>query len=330
MNNLEYLKNEYKYLKETAKGNYVKVCYEDLIKAFKFDENTDNVHASYLIATVFKCINESINKNSFDKLIENSSELLSTFVDERIDDKEQIDINKQVIEIIALFYNITKEKDFKYFEVDLNKFIENFYRIMIFKPISPLMGTEDEWIPDDKSEPTIYINKRYSSVSATSNKGDNAKNSMTKIYSRDNGNTWYTEGTEDITFPYEVPLYPEKIYLENYVKDTRGPSIIVDSLLNKANVNNKFKGFAKYSEICLGFLPSTSEGNYTNNDEFKAKYSIILKTYVPENDNFELTDFCIIDESVTRNEAVIYFNKVLKDVLKDITVYDNVDLKELI
>ena len=29
MNNLEYLKNEYKYLKETAKGNYVKVCEKD-------------------------------------------------------------------------------------------------------------------------------------------------------------------------------------------------------------------------------------------------------------------------------------------------------------
>lgn len=85
-------------------------------------------------------------------------------------------------------------------------------RLLRFKPISALTGEDDEW--EDVSEyqegRTLYQNKRCPSVFKDDK---HAYFVEAKIFSDDNGETWYTckDSTIDIEFPFNVPLYPENV-----------------------------------------------------------------------------------------------------------------------
>lgn len=322
MANIAYMENEFKYLDmESDKKEYLKGCYADIIKLFKL-ENTDNITGAYRIGIVFSCINEF--KDDFDKLIEKSSEKLCKCVSDD-DDEEQRNENKITIEILAVIYKITKEEEFTKYSIDLDKFLEWLYRLLAFKPLTPLYGTDDEWIPDDPKNITCYLNKRFFAVTCDINK-ENPVDMGSKIYTNDNGNSWYSSNVgEPITFPYEVPTVVEKIYLENYVKDIYGPSIIVNSKFAK----EKKEGTPKYAEYCLGFLPSSSEGQYNSND-FKAKYALLLRVYDPMKDKIISYDIISITDTITRENAIKAFEELKSKVLEDNTeINGNPDLKEL-
>lgn len=84
-----------------------------------------------------------------------------------------------------------------------------FNRLANFKPLTPLTGEDDEW---EEVEPELYQNKRYSSVFKRGKDGK-AYNINGKVFSDDNGETWYYSKYSRIyiDFPYTVPESPEEV-----------------------------------------------------------------------------------------------------------------------
>lgn len=84
-----------------------------------------------------------------------------------------------------------------------------FHRLAMFKPVSPLTGEDDEW--NDIGDGTLQ-NKRYSAV--FKDKDGTAYNIEGKIFT-DDGEVWFTnkDSRVNITFPYVVPVEPERVYL---------------------------------------------------------------------------------------------------------------------
>ena len=96
-------------------------------------------------------------------------------------------------------------------------YVENaFHRLAMFKPLSPLTGKDDEW---NELKDGWFQNKRYSAV--FKDEDGIAYNSEGKVFTDDNGVTWYTckDSRVDITFPYVVPDKPEYVYKNKEVKD---------------------------------------------------------------------------------------------------------------
>lgn len=89
--------------------------------------------------------------------------------------------------------------------------VNTFSRLAMFKPLSPLTGEDDEW---NEVEPGLFQNKRYSSI--FKNKNGEAYNIDGKVFTDDNGKTWYTNRNSVVyvTFPYDVPDEPEYVYLD--------------------------------------------------------------------------------------------------------------------
>lgn len=89
--------------------------------------------------------------------------------------------------------------------------IRQFERLAMWKPLKPLTGEDDEW---SEIGDGCYQNKRYSAV--FKDKDGRAYTIEGKIFTRDGGETWFTnkDSFVDITFPYEVPDHPERVYLE--------------------------------------------------------------------------------------------------------------------
>lgn len=88
-------------------------------------------------------------------------------------------------------------------------------RLLRFKPISPLTGEDDEWYEAGSGS---LQNKRCSSVFK---RPDGTCHDIDAIIVSDNGGiTWFSSGRfrKEVTFPYEVPLHPEKVYIE-YTED---------------------------------------------------------------------------------------------------------------
>lgn len=91
-----------------------------------------------------------------------------------------------------------------------------FERLVMFKPLTPLTGEDDEWdlAPFRSKNEEVYQNNRYSSVFKNGKDGQ-AYNIDGKIFSNDGGKTWFlnSDSRVYITFPYTVPDKPEKVYL---------------------------------------------------------------------------------------------------------------------
>lgn len=126
-------------------------------------------------------------------------------------DKEDIEmqkaINKDILDIVKLF---SKQGHSGF---TANYSIEVLNRLLQYKPLSLLTGEEDEW---EKIQNEKFLqNKRYSSVFKDIDTGK-TYNIDGKIFSDDNGKIWYTtkDSKIDITFPYEVPNEPEKVYVK--------------------------------------------------------------------------------------------------------------------
>lgn len=94
--------------------------------------------------------------------------------------------------------------------------VNMFHRLAMFKPVSPLTGEDDEW---NKLEDGWFQNKRYSAV--FKDKDGTAYNSDGKLFSYDNGETWFSNKNSRvyISFPYVVPDKPEYVYLNK--KETK-------------------------------------------------------------------------------------------------------------
>ena len=86
-------------------------------------------------------------------------------------------------------------------------------RLLMFLPLTPLTGEDDEWVEIREKEmgrPSCFQNNRYSAVFKENGE---AYNIHGKLFSDNGGESWYSckESRVPITFPYSVPGKPEYI-----------------------------------------------------------------------------------------------------------------------
>ena len=95
-------------------------------------------------------------------------------------------------------------------------------RILRYKPISALSGADDEWVDCSQFGIDDMQNKRCPAVFKRPD--GTAYWVEGKIFSDDGGKSWYTSGYSrvDITFPFEVPLHSENIYVDPKTDATEG------------------------------------------------------------------------------------------------------------
>lgn len=120
-------------------------------------------------------------------------------------------MNKDILDIIKKF----SEQGHSGFSAEYA--INTLERLLKCKPLLPLTGEEDEWLPP-YSIKGHRQNKRCGSVFL---KADGTAEDIDAIIVSDNGGiTWYIGGDfrKKITFPYVPPTDPEKVYIE-YTED---------------------------------------------------------------------------------------------------------------
>lgn len=127
-------------------------------------------------------------------------------------------INKNVLDIVELFASQGHG------EISAGYVMSVLERLLRFKPLTPLTGEDDEWTEvSDKMGQGCFQNKRCSSVFKTTDEQGNTIEVYdidAIAYSDNGGFTWFASSRfrKNVTFPYEPPTHPEKIYIE-YTED---------------------------------------------------------------------------------------------------------------
>lgn len=87
-------------------------------------------------------------------------------------------------------------------------------------PLTPLTGEDNEWQliffdkdVEPKDDDVMYVNKRCSRIFKRRN--GTAFDTEAIVFSHD-GSTWYktADSKKDISFPYDVPVHPERVRVE--------------------------------------------------------------------------------------------------------------------
>lgn len=125
--------------------------------------------------------------------------------------KIQLAINKNIMDIIKMFSEQGHSGTTAGYTISMLS------RLLNYKPITSLTGEDDEWTKLDYNDRLAYQNKRCLSVFKDSQ--GRAYDTEAKVFSDDNGHTWYTssDSSEYITFPYDVPDNPQSVLLDNSV-----------------------------------------------------------------------------------------------------------------
>lgn len=127
-------------------------------------------------------------------------------------------INKNILDIVKLFASQGHSG------LSAGYAISVLERLLRFKPLTPLTGEDDEWTDvSGKMGWKCFQNKRCSSVFKTVDAQGNMieAHDIDAIAFSDNGGlTWFTSSRfrKNVTFPYEPPTHPEKVYIE-YTED---------------------------------------------------------------------------------------------------------------
>lgn len=119
-------------------------------------------------------------------------------------------MNENVLELITTFANQGHSGFSASYAIRL------FTRLVDFKPLEALTGEDGEW----KDETGLINkkhqqNKRCSAVFRENNDNSTAYYIYGKVFSDNKGYSWFTNNKSiiPVTFPFEVPEKPEKIYL---------------------------------------------------------------------------------------------------------------------
>ncbi len=122
------------------------------------------------------------------------------------EDEMQKLMNENILEIVKTFSEQGHSGFSAGYALNLIK------RLLAYKPISPLTGEDDEWNEVGENK---YQNKRRSTV-FKDGKDNQAYDIEGIIFTRDGGDTWFTnkDSRAPVTFPYNVPEEPERVYLE--------------------------------------------------------------------------------------------------------------------
>ena len=180
-------------------------------------------HSGFSAHYVFSALrgtieDEATGREKLQKLLDDSAKDLEGY-------RMQCCINHNILEVLDFMkpYD-TKDK------LALIKLLEG-------KPLTPLMGTEDEWELNKfygcgSDEPyTVYSNTRCHTVTKYVLKDgiEICTYLHDQTFSDNGGYTHYTTGSfgrRQITFPFEVPERPEVVYL--YEVEDRTPFILTD------------------------------------------------------------------------------------------------------
>jgi hypothetical protein len=165
--------------------------------------------AGYAIAFIRKYVEEGYDavKKSLDKLVETSNKN-----DSEDGFEMQSAITRDILDIIGLF------REYGFGSIEAHKI----YRLMDWKPIIPLTGSDDEWYDVSAYEgprSTTQQNKLCSAVFRKNFDNSTAHYIYGRVYSDNGGHTWFTTGRTPlqssipVTFPFWVPDKPEYVYL---------------------------------------------------------------------------------------------------------------------
>lgn len=117
-------------------------------------------------------------------------------------------INKDILEIVEIF---SKQGHSGF---SANYAINLITKLLKYEPITPLTGEDNEWQLLDYGDDIKYQNKRCSRV--FKDKEGKAYDIEGKIFTDNNGRTWFTKGGGGsrtyITFPYTPTT--KKVFLE--------------------------------------------------------------------------------------------------------------------
>lgn len=113
-------------------------------------------------------------------------------------------LDKNVLELLETFCNQGHSNNTAPYVIAM------FSRLAMYKPITPLTGEDDEWRERSGGK---YQNKRYGAVFKDAD--GRAYNIEGKIFSYDNGKTWWSNKDSKvyIDFPYVVPDEPERVII---------------------------------------------------------------------------------------------------------------------
>ena len=138
--------------------------------------------------------------------------------------KMQKTINDDILEVVKIFSNQGHSGySAKYSLAQLR-------RLLNWLPLSPLTGEDSEWNKVDYNEDIVYQNKRCPSI--FKNKEGRCYNTEGKVFSRDNGHTWYInrESNVPVEFPYYVPNEPERVYIDNNIERKAVLEVILEDI----------------------------------------------------------------------------------------------------
>ena len=130
--------------------------------------------------------------------------------------------------------------------------INTLNKLLRYQPLSSLTGNEEEWELVDENM-GLYQNIRCPSVFR--NIEGKAYNVEGKVFTEDNGHTWFTcrDSRVDITFPYNVPQYPESVFLKvterKQVLDKLKQLSNVSDLTEESNIEQLFEVISRNNLI---------------------------------------------------------------------------------
>jgi hypothetical protein len=143
-------------------------------------------------------------------------------------------MNNQVMEIVELF--CTHEHSGFSSGVAIGMLV----RLLDYKPLTAITGSDDEWGPIDKSWGNTQQNKRCSAIFRKNEDNATANYMYSKIFSDNGGHSWFTndKSSGQAIFPFVVPNKSQKVYLNGENSD----EIITDKeaikvLYNKSEVD---------------------------------------------------------------------------------------------
>lgn len=155
--------------------------------------------------------------------------------------KMQKEINDNVMNILRIFsdQNLSPEST--------AQIISLLRRITKWKPILPLTGDDNEWEEIDVDGDKYCKNKRCPTV-FKNNKG-NAYDMEGKIFTVDNGYTWFTSSFSNVNvdFPYDVPDIPDQVYL--YVEEREKIESEIKELIKNAGGNTDYENETVISSL---------------------------------------------------------------------------------
>lgn len=154
--------------------------------------------------------------------------LLDTCTDEEAKNVQKV-INKDILDIIKLFSEQGHSGFSAHYSMNILK------RLMDYKPLSPITDNENEWTKLDYDNDLAFQCKRCPSLFKDSD--GRVYNVEGRIFSDDNGHTWYTNGNSRIyvTLPYSVPDKPEYVILDT--KQQRN-AVLTNIINTISNIND--------------------------------------------------------------------------------------------